>query len=90
MKDIKSIQLSDSLAAQRTKVERKLMDIEGDKLLQNAESDVDAKFITACKAEIRRYTEEGKPLHPLLVALHHKQPDLIPGKLVKVPPKAST
>lgn len=91
MKDIKSIQLSDSLAAQKRRVGNKLLDIEGDKILQMAESDVDAKFITACKAEIRRYADEGKPLHPLLVALYHKQPDLIPGKLVKTTvPKAGS
>lgn len=90
MKDIKTLQLSDSLAAQKMKIDRRLLDIEGDKLLQNAESDVDAKFITACKAEIKRYTEEGKPLQPLLVALHHKQPDLIPGKLVKQPARVKS
>lgn len=83
MKEIKAIQLGDSLHAQRKKVDKKLLEIEGDRVLQMAESDVDAKFIAACKAEIRKYAAAGKPLHPLLVALHHKTPDLQFAKLVK-------
>jgi hypothetical protein len=83
MKEIKALQLGDSLTAQRRKVDRKLLEIEGDRVLQLAESDVDAKFIAACKEEIRKYAAAGKPLHPLLVALHHKPPDLMFGKIVK-------
>ena len=82
-KQIKSLQLEDSIAAQRLKIDKRLLEIESDRILQLAEGEVDAKFVKACKAEIKRYTEDGKPLHPLLVALHHKQVDIIPGRIIK-------
>ena len=90
VKDIKSMQLADSITVQRKKIDQRIAEIENDRILQMAEGDVDAKFVAACKEEIRRYAAESKPVHPLLVALNHKQPDIIAGRKIPVAKRTST
>lgn len=90
IKEIKSAQLNDSISVQRRKIDQRIAEIESDRKLQEAEGDVDARFVTACKEEIKRYAAENKPLLPLLAALHHKQPDIIPGRKIPLPKRTSS
>lgn len=90
VKEIKSAQLSDSISVQRRKIDQRIAEIESDRMLQEAEGDLDARFVSACKEEIKRYAAESKPLLPLLAALHHKQPDIIPGRKIPLPSRTSS
>ena len=80
MKQIKAAQLADSISAQKNKIDQRIAEIESERALQQAEGDVDARFVRACKDEIERYAADKKPLYPLLVALRQKEPALISGR----------
>ena len=80
VKQIKAAQLADSISAQKNKIDQRIAEIESERALQQAEGDVDARFVRACKDEIERYAADKKPLYPLLVALRQKEPALISGR----------
>ena len=62
-------------------VELKVIAVQEAKLLQDVGNQDDDKFAEICKAEILRFTKEGKPTYTLMKALEQTQPGLLPAKL---------
>ncbi len=78
---LKSIQYSDAAKKQKKQVEEKMIAIEEAKLLNDVGNQDDDKFAEICKAEIMRFTREGKPTYTLIKALQQTQPALLAAKL---------
>ena len=78
---LKKIQYADAAKKQQKIAEEKLINITQAKLLQDIGSQDDDKFAEICKAEIKRYAAEGKPVYTLMKALQSTQPLLLPAKL---------
>merc|ERR1719498_64445 len=64
------------MAEQRA--ESRVLEMERDRLLREANADEDAKFKEICEKEIEKYAVAGKPLIPLYRALHHTAPEILP------------
>lgn len=78
---LKKIQYADAAKKQQKNAEEKLVNITQAKLLQDIGAQDDDKFAEICKAEIKKYAAEGKPVYTLMKALESTQPALLPAKL---------
>ena len=80
---IKALQYADGVAAQRKRVEDRIIQIEQDKLLREIAGQDDTKFVNLVNEYIEKYKAEGKPVYTLMRALDYREPQLIPAMLQK-------
>merc|ERR1719446_1165220 len=80
---LKALQYADGVAAQRKRVEDRVIQIEQDKLLRDIAGQDDSKFVNLVNEHIERYKAEGKPVYTLMRALDYREPQLIPAMLQK-------
>jgi hypothetical protein len=81
LRRLKAIQYSDAAKAQKKKIEERIIAVQEAKLLQDVGTQDDDKFANICRAEILRFTQEGKPTYTLLKAMEQTAPPLLAAKL---------
>jgi len=81
LRRLKAIQYSDAAKHQRKLIEERVVAIEQSKLLQDVGTQDDDKFANICRAEILRFTAEGKPTYTLLKAMEQTAVPLLAAKL---------
>jgi hypothetical protein len=90
VKKLKKMQWADAQALRAEKERARLAQIEKERMAETVFGDDDDKFTRICKGEIKKYSEAGKPIYPLLRALEYTQPDLLAANTEKdkrPPPK---
>ena len=78
-----SRRIADGVAAQRKRVEDRVIQIEQDRLLRDIAGQDDTKFVNIVNEYIEKYKAEGKPVYTLMRALDYREPQLIPAMLQK-------
>jgi hypothetical protein len=81
LRRLKAIQYSDAAKHQRKLIEERVVNIEQAKLLADVGTQDDDKFTNICRAEILRFTQEGKPTYTLMKAMEQTAVPLLAAKL---------